>query len=524
MNKKLRSFLEKNGLRADATDKEAWVLYDQLRADGIELPGIQPGERAAASGEPASTATNATSTAGEPTTQRAEGDAPLFTQADIDAAADKAAGRALVADVGRRNEVQNMLTVAGMSDHENGNFARTLLDNPEMTTERASQEIFKAMGSRTSNVPFGAGAHTGIQVGVEAGQKLRSAVSDGLLLRSGVQVEKPADGAGDFRGRHLTEICRQLLESTGVSCRGMSQMDMVGRALSAGSTSDFPAIFGGLVNQFLQKAYTEWAATWRPFVAVTGANDFKDIHSIKLSGAPDLEPLGENGEYKMASFADAKESYRVITKAIMVALTRQMIINDDLRAFTRIPALFGASAKRMEGDAVYSLITANAVMGDSYALFNSQHNNLGVAAALSSDSLGKGRKAMRRQKGMKGERIDVTPAFVLTPTEMETDAEILLRSAALPNADMSSGVHNPWAGKLTPIADPRLDDDSTTAWYLMAHPNQVPTIEVAYLEGVEQPYVEETVDFNSDALKIKVRHDFGAGVVDHIGIYKNAGA
>jgi phage major head subunit gpT-like protein len=200
-----------------------------------------------------------------------------------------------------------------------------------------------------------------------------------------------------------------------------------------------------------------------------------------------------------------------------------MIINDDLRAFTRIPQLFGVAAKRMESDAVYSLITANGAMSDTVALFHADHNNLGSAAALGSDGLSAGRTAMRTQKGLNGERIDATPAFLLAPVALETTADILLRSAALPTAEMSSGVVNPWAGKLTPVADPHLDDASETAWYLLAHPNQVPTIEVAYLEGEEQPYVEEMLDFNSDNLIVKVRHDFGAGVVDHVGAYKNPG-
>ena len=89
---------------------------------------------------------------------------------------------------------------------------------------------------------------------------------------------------------------------------------------------------------------------------------------------------------------------------------------------------------------------------------------------------------------------------------------------------MSAGVVNPWAGKMTPIAEPRLDADSVASWYLIAHPNQVPFIDVSFLEGEEQPYVEEQIDFDSDALKVKVRHDVGAGVVDYVGAYKNIGA
>lgn len=55
-----------------------------------------------------------------------------------------------------------------------------------------------------------------------------------------------------------------------------------------------------------------------------------------------------------------------------------MIINDDLRAFTRIPQLFGVSARRMEADAVYSLITTNGLMSDGKALFSTDHKNLAV--------------------------------------------------------------------------------------------------------------------------------------------------
>jgi hypothetical protein len=316
-----------------------------------------------------------------------------------------------------------------------------------------------------------------------------------------------------------------MLEASGVNCRNMSRMDIAGRALAPMSTSDFSNILSGVVNRTLQAAYDEWPSTWRPFVAVTGGNDFKDIHTIKLSGAPDLEGLGENGEYKTATFSDAAEKYRIITKGIIVYLTRQMIINDDLRAFTRIPQLFGVAARRMESAAVYSLINSNPAMSDGKALFHSAHKNLAPAgSAITSSSLSAGRASMRRQKGLNGEPLNIIPAFLLTPVVKETDAEVLLRSAALPESNMSAGVHNPWAGRLTPISDPLLDEKSETAWYLLSHPGQVAMIEVAFLEGEEQPYVEEQVEFKNDALGIKVRHDFGAGGADHAGGYKNPGA
>jgi hypothetical protein len=87
-------------------------------------------------------------------------------------------------------------------------------------------------------------------------------------------------------------------------------------------------------------------------------------------------------------------------------------------------------------------------------------------------------------------------------------------------------VHNPWANKLIPISDPRLDGDDgdETDWYVAADPNQAPTIEVAFLDGNEQPYLEETEEPKNDSLGWKVRHVFGGGVMDHPGLYKNPGA
>lgn len=513
MNEKLRKFLEANGLRTDATVEEAWSRYDELLADGVEVPGVDPGQRSAGgsvvgdgSGDPL-----------PPVSDPARGEGVMpdpLSAPDIQAQID----RALVADAGRRSEIEARLATSGLSGEDDGRFARAMLNDPAFTVERASAAIFKRMKERT--VPLGTGAYGAVDVGTESREKLRAAVTDGLALRSGLRVAEPATGSRDFRGRSLTGIARECMEMAGQSVRGLSRTQLVGRALAAGSASDFPIILAGLVGSHLMQAYNEWPATFRPFVSVGDATDFKAIHALKMSEAPDLMDLNENGEYKTAAFSESGENYRVITKGRTVALTRQMIINDDLRAFTRIPTLFGSAARRMEADAVYSLITANAAMSDGVALFHADHKNLGTAAAIASTALGAGRAMMRKQVGMAGASIDVTPAFLIVPVEKELDAEILLRSASLPDDNKSAGVHNPWAGKLTPIADPHL---TGTAWYLLAHPNQFPALEVAYLEGEEQPYIDEELDFDSDALKIKVRHDFGAGVVDHIGAYKNAG-
>jgi phage major head subunit gpT-like protein len=267
--------------------------------------------------------------------------------------------------------------------------------------------------------------------------------------------------------------------------------------------------------------------TFRPFVNVVSASDFKTIYGVSLSEAPDLELVNEHGEYKSGSMSDKQESYSVATYGKVIYLTRQMIVNDDLRAFTRLPQLMGAAARRKEGDLVWAKITGNPTMNDGTTLFHADHSNLETdgsdKGSVDSEKLSVARTQMRTQTGPGGATLDLQPRFLLVPVAQETSAEILLRSTALPQTEYSEGVYNPWANRLTPIAEPRLDNNSALAWYLVADPNQIDTIEVAYLDGREEPYTEEEVQFDRDAVGYKIRHDFGCGVMDHRGFFKNPG-
>ena len=77
---------------------------------------------------------------------------------------------------------------------------------------------------------------------------------------------------------------------------------------------------------------------------------------------------------------------------------------------------------------------------------------------------------------------------------------------------------------LAVIAEPRLDTVSTNGWYLAASPNQIDTIEYAYLEGQQGAYIETRNGFDVDGVEIKCRLDFGAKAIDWRGLYKNPGA
>ena len=75
-----------------------------------------------------------------------------------------------------------------------------------------------------------------------------------------------------------------------------------------------------------------------------------------------------------------------------------------------------------------------------------------------------------------------------------------------------------------PICEPRLDDNSATAWYLFADPAQIDTVEYCFLEGQEGVYFETKQGFEVDGVEMKARMDFGAAAIDFRGMQKNSGA
>jgi hypothetical protein len=86
------------------------------------------------------------------------------------------------------------------------------------------------------------------------------------------------------------------------------------------------------------------------------------------------------------------------------------------------------------------------------------------------------------------------------------------------------GVVPEWVRGLIPVVEPRLDAASATAWYLIADPAQVDTVEYCYLEGQQGVYIETKQGFEIDGVEIKARMDFGAAAIDYRGLQKSAGA
>jgi hypothetical protein len=99
-------------------------------------------------------------------------------------------------------------------------------------------------------------------------------------------------------------------------------------------TSDFPYILANVANKTLRAAYEAAPQTFKPFCRQTTNPDFKTIARTQLGDAPSLDVVAEGGEFKRGSTSDQREQYALATYGKVVAISRQVIINDDLSAFT----------------------------------------------------------------------------------------------------------------------------------------------------------------------------------------------
>ncbi|MGJ9420465.1 prohead protease/major capsid protein fusion protein [Massilia sp. CMS3.1] len=343
---------------------------------------------------------------------------------------------------------------------------------------------------------------------------------------------KLTDNGRQYRGMSLIEVGRDFLESRGIQTRGMDKLRLATEILHYRSgmhgTSDFANLFSNVANKRMRAGYEESAGTYTQWARrAPNAPDFKNISIVQLSGAPDLLQTNEHGEFKYGTMKDAGVTYALVTYGRMVALTRQAIVNDDLRAFERLVSAFGASSSRLENRLVYSQLTANPVMGDGVPLFDAAHGNLGTGApsALQLSSMKSARTAMRLQKGLQGEELNLAPNFLIVPASLEQDAYQLTSSNYVPAKQ--SDVNEFRSGGRTsvePIVEPILDGASATAWYMASNNSQIDTVEYCYLDGAEGPVIETQQGFEIDGVTFKCRLDFAAKAVDHRGLYKGAGA
>lgn len=445
-----------------------------------------------------------------------------LTQKDIDNARNAGAQEALAAERERTKEIRSLIEPHTNSlGAERADELRNSLIDKGTSIDDARKLVLDELGKTTES----AGGDS-VRAGEAVEDKFRDGALESVMIRSGLVTDKEAvrkSGSSEFRGLTLIELARCALDVRNVSHRGLERMEMLARAFT---TSDLPAIVLDAANKAMLKGYDEALETWQIWCGIGNLTDFKLNHRIGLGAFDDLDQLSEDGEYKYGTISDQKQTIQLATFGKLMAITRQLFIDDDLDALTRVPMKMGRAAARVPGDLAYGVLTANAALSDGVALFHASHNNIaGSAGAPSIATWSAMETAMGLQTDVGGNAValNISPEFMLVPRALKTKANVLRMSEFDPDNTGNSRSPNPHRDGFTVVSDARLDADSATQWYGIAG-KQFDTVEVAFLDGNQTPYMEEKQGWTRDGVEFKVRHDVAAAAMDFRGMQRNAGA
>ena len=396
------------------------------------------------------------------------------------------------------------------------------------TLEKANDLLLAAIGERHKSVGDG-----NVQPGIDSADKFRDAFVQSIQAKAQVLDDDGkrilVDPQNPFRQKSLFDLAQECLRHHNLSTEGRP-MDVVGRAFmmrsAIGFTSDdFAQILADVANKSVLKGFGEAEESWMLWCNVGNLSDFKQAKRVGLSAFDDLLLIGAGGEYQYGKFADKGETIQLAKYGRMFPIARETIIDDNIGALTSIPNKMGRAAARVPGDLAYIALTANPTMGDGVVLFHSSHSNLGTSGVISVTTVEEAQTLMALQTDVNNAQngSNIQLAHLLVPVQIRGTANVLTRSEFDPASTTNSRAPNSVQGTFSVIPDARLSADSAAQWYGCADPSVADTVEVAFLDGVQAPRVEEKAGWTVDGVKVKVALEVAAAPMEHRTFVRNAG-
>lgn len=479
--------------------------------------GAKPAEKAAIVGRKETLMTDKpTGTA----TDKAADPNPAVVEAALATARDEGAKAARARD----KEIRRAVQVARLPV----DYAEELIDS-DVTLEIARGKIIDKLAEADMSREETQANLVRTQAGADQSERFVQGATKALMARSGLKGGE----RNEFTGLTLKELARVSLERQNIKTSGLDPLKLAGAAFmptmigGMHSRSDFGNVLADVASKSMLKGWEEAAETFPLWTSEGSAPDFKALKRIDTNLFPALSVVEEGAEYTYGKLGDRGETVQVATYGKLFAITRQAIINDDMNAFTRVPQKMGRAAKRTIGNLVYAVLTANPTMSDGIALFHASHSNYtSSGTAMSVTSMNVARSLMARQSdpdSLATGGLNLRPKFLLVPVELDVSANVLMASQYDP-ANVGGQIPNPMRNTAQVISDARLSTASTTAWYLAADPNVTDTVEVTYLDGRTEPFLDQQNGWSIDGTEFKVRIDAGVKALDYRGLYKNVGA
>lgn len=344
------------------------------------------------------------------------------------------------------------------------------------------------------------------------------------------KVQKMLDAFFDPADRSVTSFKECYVEITGDSrvtgnMREVNQSRLRealgGEFREALVTTGLTEILGDSIARRMLADYAEMGQydVWRNVANVVPLTDFRTQRRARFGGYGDLPIVAQAGPYDpLTSPTDEEATYTPAKRGGTETLTLEAIKNDDVGFIRMIPVRLSRAAKRTLAKFVLDFIRTNPTIYDGVALFHASHGNLG-AAALSATSLAAGRLAMLKQTELdSGDRIGIGPRSLLVPPDLEEAGVNLFRR----NTENDKTLIQSLSLDVLPVWYWTDAND----WALCADPNEIPTIEVGFMDGQEEPelFVQDNPTqgslFSNDQITYKIRHTYGGTVDEFRGLYK----
>jgi len=362
-----------------------------------------------------------------------------------------------------------------------------------------------------------------VQVGRESGDKIQAAF-DGLL---GVPL---ADTMRDVPV--FTSIRAAYVEMTGdTDILGVLNPTQQRRMQAAYGDLTFAYALGNTLYRRLTQDYRGFCDYGVSRVVgnnIRNAVDFRPLESIRIGYYGDLPTIDtDNQDYPdLGEVSDERIEYALKEKGGIITINRKTIINDDLRLIMRIISRLPRAARRTVARTVWTPLLTNAnYKGDGKAIFHADHGNLS-SAAYSISAAEAAKTAMFNQvEPDSGERIGLTPMCVCFPSELRalvTNVNNFNPQAV--TVENGNSMFN-YFKQEDLFQNPFMTDAND--WMFCADPNECEIVELAYLNGQQEPLMLVADNpsagqmFVGGRIQYKIMHDHNAEVVDFRGVHKS---
>jgi len=348
----------------------------------------------------------------------------------------------------------------------------------------------------------------------DARGKMIDAMVDGLALRCGAKIEKPADGAEVYRNFSLTDIASDLL---GDEARGMTKVELAKRSLVTG---DFPLLLQSVGSRVLTSEFEAQTASYKTWMKMVDVPDFRTMTDLTTSfGGGRLKKIKERADLKKIGGKEKAESWKIETFGNSFELTREMMINDDLGNFINLVGAFGIMAQTTANGISYDLLEnkgdyANYKMADGSGIWVAGRNNT-TTVALSSEAISAGKLKMSKHLSIDGKTpLNIVPKYLIIPPALEVTAREILGALSKVGAD-NVNVPNVNKDAYEIVVDSEISSD--TAWYLLAERR---TLKMGFLAGTNRSPVVEQTHSSVSGSEFEGVFDIGVMVEDFRGLFR----